>query len=99
QRGVRVRAPGGLPRRARRPADLSLPPLARPPHTAGAADRRRRRHPPDAQGLAARGGPARRAALAGSAGVSGLEVAWLGHATTDIRLGGGRFVTAPLLRD
>ena len=31
--------------------------------------------------------------------MSGLEVAWLGHATTDIRLGGGRFVTDPLLRD
>jgi L-ascorbate metabolism protein UlaG (beta-lactamase superfamily) len=31
--------------------------------------------------------------------VSELQVVWLGHATTDIRIGGGRFVTDPLLRD
>lgn len=28
-----------------------------------------------------------------------LEVAWLGHATVDVRLGGARFVTDPVLRD
>jgi L-ascorbate metabolism protein UlaG (beta-lactamase superfamily) len=31
--------------------------------------------------------------------VTRLEVAWLGHATVDIRIGGARFVTDPLLRD
>jgi len=29
----------------------------------------------------------------------GPEVVWLGHATVDVRLGGGRFVTDPVLRD
>jgi L-ascorbate metabolism protein UlaG (beta-lactamase superfamily) len=31
--------------------------------------------------------------------VSELVVAWLGHATTDVRIGGERFLTDPLLRD
>ncbi len=36
---------------------------------------------------------------AGDRSPSGYRVAWLGHATADIRLAGARFVTDPLLRD
>ncbi|MFZ1491629.1 MAG: MBL fold metallo-hydrolase, partial [Ilumatobacteraceae bacterium] len=31
--------------------------------------------------------------------VSGIEVVWLGHATTEVHLGRTRFVTDPVLRD
>ncbi len=33
------------------------------------------------------------------AGDEPIDVAWLGHATVDIRLGGSRFLTDPILRD